>query len=265
MKAVTFDVSDEVLEVLRRCKITEDRVVLPGGQLDRSVYVAVDKVLKAAGGKWDRKAKTHVFERDPREVLKGVLEFGIATKVKQTLQQFYTPPALASLVVKLARVRNGNRVLEPSAGEGALAIEALRVAPSIKLSCYEFDSLAIERLGDNLGSREVKNTERIFVEQLDFLQAVPFDVDRVIMNPPFRGGQDMDHVLHALKFLIMHGTLVAVIPSGTETGDSKRHHEFWTAVAAQGEWKTYMVPSGAFKSSGTMANTRLLRVVKTRA
>lgn len=267
MKAVTFDVSDEVLEVLRRCEITEDRVVLPEGQLDRTVYVAVDKALKAAGGKWNRKAKAHLFDRDPREILKGTLETGVATKVKQTLQQFYTPPALARLVVKLARVRDGNRVLEPSAGEGALAIEALRVAPGIMLSCYEFDSVAMERLGDNLGDPGVKNRNRIFVEELDFLQAIPFDVDRVIMNPPFRNGQDMAHVLHALKFLVMHGALVAVLPAGTTSGGSKRHDEFWEVIeeVGGGEHKIFDVPEGAFKSSGTMVHTKLLLVVKTRA
>ena len=34
-------------------------------QLDRNDYVKVNKALEALGGKWNRKAKAHLFDEDP--------------------------------------------------------------------------------------------------------------------------------------------------------------------------------------------------------
>ena len=56
-------VSRDVLNVLDAAQVSGNKVVLVGA-LDRKLYTSVDKVLQAAGGKWDRKAKAHVFGAD---------------------------------------------------------------------------------------------------------------------------------------------------------------------------------------------------------
>jgi len=126
--APTFKITEQVRDVLVRSSIDATSVKLPPEHLDRALYVAVDKVLKAAGGKWDRKAGAHLFDRDPREALGLAIETGEATNLKQQFQAFYTPAPLAARMAELADVKPGMLVLEPSAGMGALA-EAVNQVP----------------------------------------------------------------------------------------------------------------------------------------
>ncbi len=52
-------VEDDVLAVLSRAETNGNALVLIG-QLDRLMYERTNKVLEAAGGKWNRKAKAHM-------------------------------------------------------------------------------------------------------------------------------------------------------------------------------------------------------------
>jgi hypothetical protein len=110
---VSFKVSDEVREVLARSTITPTSVKLPDGQLERKLYESVNKVLAAAGGKWDRKSGTHKFASDPREAMGLAVEKGEAVNTRTLLQSFYTPRPLADRVVKSVKLKHGMRVLEP--------------------------------------------------------------------------------------------------------------------------------------------------------
>lgn len=46
-------------------------------QLDRPTYEAVNKVLEALGGQWNRKAKGHLFPQNPRPELEAALGNGV--------------------------------------------------------------------------------------------------------------------------------------------------------------------------------------------
>jgi predicted RNA methylase len=81
--------------------------------------------LTAARGKWDRKAKGHVFPFDPRELMADAVETGAFVDAKKTLQFFETPVALARRMVDLAQIAPGNTALEPSAGMGRIVRELL--------------------------------------------------------------------------------------------------------------------------------------------
>src|SRR3972149_847602 len=75
------EIPEEVLVVLRRAVIEGTRLRIVE-QLDRKLYVAVNKGLEAAGGKWDRKAKAHTFGDDPRKILNfdaGVVDTAAAS------------------------------------------------------------------------------------------------------------------------------------------------------------------------------------------
>lgn len=125
-KPKTIKISDEVRTALSAAEVFENT---PTGvwslrlvsELDRKTYEAVNKVLVAAGGKWDRKSKAHLFAGDPRENLGIAVATGTIVDKKKSLGQFFTPAGLAHRIVALADVRAGDRVLEPSAGNGALA------------------------------------------------------------------------------------------------------------------------------------------------
>jgi hypothetical protein len=50
-------IEQAVIAVLARCETNDNTLYLPFGQLDRKLYVAVNKALEAIGGKWNRSAK----------------------------------------------------------------------------------------------------------------------------------------------------------------------------------------------------------------
>jgi hypothetical protein len=247
----SFKITDAVRDVLAAATIDATTVRL-NGQLDRDLYVQVDKVLRAAGGKWDRKTRAHVFDRDPREALGLAVETGQATNVKKALQAFYTPPELAARIAALARVEAGHLVLEPSAGQGALA-DAVRAAqPGARVRCVEVDPVAVEHLrgrypvdvGDFLGMQPVPEVDAY---------------DRIVMNPPFTKGQDIAHVTHALGFLKPGGRLVALTAPGWRFAENQAARSFRALLDILGA-HVEEVPAGTFKASGTGVATVLVVV-----
>lgn len=155
----TVALTPEVADILGRSTITENSLVLPPERLDRKLYTEVNHVIELAGGVWNRRAKAHVFESDPRERLglaveKGVAEFDTSVAAphikakakKKDYQAFYTPSELAAHVVELADVKDYT-VLEPSAGEGALA-QACVEAGCENVVCVELDEDACRVLRD---------------------------------------------------------------------------------------------------------------------
>ena len=62
------ETDEKVQDVLDRCTIEGNNVFLPE-DLDRDVYTKVNKKLIGIGGKWNRKAKAHIFPTDPSELM----------------------------------------------------------------------------------------------------------------------------------------------------------------------------------------------------
>lgn len=208
-------IDDEVRDVLMRSEISGNKVVLPK-DLPRPLYVRVDKVLGASGGKWNRNKGGHIFaEGDPRELLGLALRDGAVENHQQALQQFFTPGPVASELVALAAVERSHDCLEPSAGTGRIA-DAMRSAGVLQPMLVELDT----DLADKLRKR---GYERVI--QGDFLKTrgdvvglgEPAQLfDRIVMNPPFHNGTDVAHVLHAHSLLRRGGVLVAIMSPAFE-------------------------------------------------
>lgn len=248
----------EVRDVLERSTITADSLVLPAGQLDRKLYEAVNKVLTIAGGKWNRSAKAHVFATDPRAALGLAVASGEILDKKKALQQFFTPEALARQVAGMLEYTAGMRVLEPSAGHGALA-RAVDAATDefIEVHCIDVDPSCADKV-KMAGLRSV-----VAADCRDFLALTPDDVgglfDAVVANPPFTKDQDIHHVEHALTFLRPGGTLVAIMSPGFTFGETRVRREFRALVERLGGEVTE-VAAGTFAESGTDVRTVLVRL-----
>src|SRR3990167_5237455 len=144
---MTFTIPDAVRDILAQAIIDETSVTLNCGQLDRKLYEAVNKVLVAAGGKWNRKVASHIFPRDPREALGLAVATGVAINEQQAKQAFYTPQWLAEDIVRdEMHIEPGDTVLEPNAGYGALALAASHYTERANIRCYDTDALAIAEL-----------------------------------------------------------------------------------------------------------------------
>lgn len=169
---------------------------------------------------------------------------------------FPTPPALADSIIEQAALHRGDglTVLEPSAGTGALAIRAAKKGAIV--DCIEVQTdLALQIIAQRRFRRVIGS---------DFLAIDPATTglyDRVIMNPPFDRERDIDHVVHALKFLKDDGFLIAIMSAHTEFAESRKAKAFRDMITKMsGQFRDN--PAGSFSSVGTNVNTLTLRVYK---
>jgi len=250
-------ITPEVHAVLARATVDGNAVRLPEGQLERSLYAAVDKVLKALGGKWDRRARGHVFADGIGGELADALGSGFAVDQKRTAEQFFTPQAVVDRMVQRALLTPSNHVLEPSAGAGALLAEPLRLGCCI--TAVEQDIKLVERL-----SVLLHGLAGCSIWNADFLTWRPRTVqpiDRVLMNPPFSRGQDMAHVMRAFELLEPGGILVSVMSPHWTFAEDRQSIAFRQFVERhRGEWEA--LPEGSFGESGTSVSTGLLTLRK---
>lgn len=244
---MTKKIDEATLAILSRVTVDGDKIFLTCGQLDRKQYMAVNEVLNNMGGKWNRKAKAHVFDGDPADKLEQVLVSGEITPPEK-YGYFPTPPDLAQRVVDLAEIGPGMRVLEPSAGRGAIAD---CVPAGCRLDC-------VELLAENFAALVAKGYT---AARADFLSGEPDKAyDRIVMNPPFERQQDIDHVNHAWQFLEPGGRLVSIMSAGVMFRENRKTVEFREFVGKHGYIER--LPEGSFKASGTGVNTCVVVVDK---
>lgn len=171
---------------------------------------------------------------------------------------FPTPDDLAERVIEeahlLRRSEEPLEVLEPSAGTGQLSRRA--AAKGAQVDCVEIQADHVQRL------RLLGCHRRIY--KADFFDLSPEATglyDRVIMNPPFDRERDIDHVMHALKFLKPGGFLIAIMSAHTEFAQTKKAVAFRELMEGmQAHFDDN--PRGSFSSVGTNVNTIRLRVYK---
>lgn len=160
---------------------------------------------------------------------------------------FCTSPELAQRMVALAELERSHRVLEPSAGMGALMTA---IGDTIGLD----RGVAIE-INHQLAARLEERFRRWLVYRDDFLIADRNYIglfDRILMNPPFDHGVDIKHIERASTMLCPGGRLVAVCANGP----LQRSRLMSLAARNGGSW--HDLSEGTFKHAGTNVNTALL-------
>lgn len=242
--------SPEAMRVLGAVQIDGLLATLPRGQLERKLYTEVDGALRAVGGQWNRAKKAHVFTSDPEEPLSELLALGGYTDQRQEWGFFPTPQKLAQKVVDIARILPGMSVLEPSAGLGALVVPCLKAGAVVTMvepqsSCRR----PLEVLCSlHPGTLKLTNAS-------DFLTWKCLDrFDRVVMNPPFRGQADIDHVTKAVSLLKPGGLLVAIMSGGVKFRTNRKAADFREFVDLH-DGSIGGNPPGSFAESGTNVQT----------
>jgi len=250
MGTTPVQVNQSSLEVLSRAVCNGNALALTG-QLDRKAYEDVNKVLTAAGGKWDKRAKAHIFDGSAADAIDPILLTGEVRLIKQEFGQFDSPEDVAGRVVALADIDAGMAVLEPSAGIGNIAAAAKRCGAHV--TCWEIDEKRAQKLEGIAASLNVG----------DFLAAPSGRwFDRVVMNPPFARQADIEHVTHALKFLKQGGLLVSVMAAGVRFRQDKKATAFRALVDEAGGYFEDL-PDDAFKASGTGVSTVIVVIPAT--
>ena len=238
----------EVLEVLNNSSLENNILILPAGQLERKLYLEVNKVLEILGGKWEKKLKGHKFDTDIEEKLNDAINFGEITDHKKELQFFETPQDVVRRLVELAEIQQNDVVLEPSAGKGAIVKELLNITKNV--SAVEIaDRKELLKLLDSY-------------TQGNFLSLNNFErFDKIVMNPPFSKQQDIEHIMHAFGCLKPGGILVSICSESCFYRNSKKTESF-KAFLNDHKHEVFELPAGAFKSSGTMVKTRIVKIIK---
>jgi hypothetical protein len=233
-------INEEILSILSKVTINGNNIELTCGQLDRKQYQAVNEVLENIGGKWNKKAKAHIYTDDPTDALEQVLLLGEIVQPKK-YGYFPTPPELAKTIVELAEINDGDFILEPSAGQG-------HIVDHITIGVVD----CVELLPDNI--KVLKDKGYNVLHEGSFLDLQPeAKYDKIIMNPPFEKQADIDHVTHAFKFLKHGGRLVSIMASSVGFRQNKKTLDFRGILDTHGY--TQDNPVGSFKESGTMVNT----------
>jgi Methyltransferase small domain len=171
----------DILQALRSATPDGTLLYLPV-RLPPGLYQRVDAALRAAGGQWDKGRKAHAFPGPAgpaRDALCALDEVMTEADHKQQTQFFATPPGVVGQLISLAGLGPGHLVLEPSAGEGAIAAAAAPLVAAV--DCVELDSgraVLLEQAGIY---RQVRHD--------DFLAVAPGRYDRVLMNPPVHQGR----------------------------------------------------------------------------
>jgi SAM-dependent methyltransferase len=203
-----INLSESAREALRCARISPYSQggwqLIVDNPLSKADYAALKRVLGELKGEWNRKAQASLFAYDPTVAIANYLETGYIPP-KNPHQLFTTQPEDIKIMLDdmIVGLRGFKRILEPSAGTGAIA-DALRLrCPDAEIDCAEIDAELRAALSN-----------RFPIIGHDFLKVAPTgDYDLVVMNPPFHGVAYQKHVRHAWKFLREAGELLSVVPS----------------------------------------------------
>jgi predicted RNA methylase len=234
-------IDNETANVLINSNVEENLLYLPPEQLERNLYLKVNKVLEAIGGKWNRKLKSHVFEENPETKLENIILTGEYTNAKQEYQFFETPENIALQLIKLADIQENETILEPSAGKGA-------IAKHIKCDCIELNKENRKHLTEN-GFNLIWDNFLTFDKKYDV----------IIANPPFTKQQDIDHVNHMIE--LANKKVISVMSNSVLFRTNKKTVEFRNLVESlNGEFME--LPEKSFAKSKTNVNTCIVKVEK---
>ncbi|WP_431470116.1 strawberry notch-like NTP hydrolase domain-containing protein [Sphingosinithalassobacter sp. LHW66-3] len=174
------------------------------------------------------------------------------------LQQFSTPPMLSWLMARAAQLRSSDHALEPSAGNGALALW-----PAIQgsdLTLNEIDPARRQSLAHLFSDAAVTAHDGEVIEHL--LTHRPPTV--VLMNPPFARSRErgasaataLRHLRSALRLSKRGARLVAIMPEGF---DASR----FASSLSDASLRLDVRITGAFRRNGTGIPVRMVVFDKT--
>lgn len=258
----TSVISPDIQEILNQGRTEDNLYFITSGQLDRPTYDKVNKVLVGLGGKWNRSKKAHVFPSvmDAENVFTTSAAGEIAMPKDNGF--FPTPAFLSELLVSdvVNAWYDGRttdikhiRVLEPSAGHGALLDPLTRQwgIPKENIDC-------VELIPQNQEILRGQGYSVVHDDFLTFPQTRQEDdlYDLAVMNPPFINTTYIDHIQAAYKCMAVGGIIGAIMPQ-----------QVLQRTGAKADWMRDMLNNpnnilliryhdpGSFKAEGTEVAT----------
>ena len=245
----------EITDIVKNCTIANGNIIrLPDIQLERADYLKVMKLFESNGGKWKGdKCQGFLFDTTDASPILARLQGGDLSDRKKKFQFFETPADISrKLAVRLGDVEPPHRILEPSAGRGALVKAVLEEWPEQIVDCYELMEENREELAKIPNARLLGS---------DFMEAEVGMYDKIIANPPFANNQDIIHVTKMWEHLGDGGQMAVIMSRHWQFANDKPSKTFRSFVESVDHDVT-ILPKGTFKSSGTNVESVMLVIWK---
>ncbi len=242
-----------VEDILKHCTLEDNVLKLPRVQFNKKSYAEAKKWIEEAGGSWQGgKVQGFTFPFNADRVF-SILHEGKRCNLQQDFQFFATPPEVADWLVMLAGgVHEDEKVLEPSAGTGAIIDAIHRSCKDLVVDCFEL-------MPENKELLSKKSNINILGD--DFTTYDLGLYDKIIANPPFSKNQDIRHVRRMYEHLNNGGTVAAIMSCHWKIASEKECADFR-------EWlkdvhaKVCDIEEGSFKQSGTGIETTAVIIQK---
>jgi hypothetical protein len=171
---------------------------------------------------------------------------------REGLDYYATPEPIGLKMVEWAGIKFNDRVLEPSAGHGAIArflpegANRTLIEPSqTLLGRAALSSPGAKTIGGTFENHHITNK-----------------YDAIVMNPPFGSGGKtaIDHLNKAVTHLRNGGRVVALLPEGV----ARKRYDEWYEKAPKEivQVAAIELPSVAFERAGTAVRTRIVILEK---
>lgn len=203
-----------------------------------------DRNIVSTDSDYDR-AKAFYFARGKKTA---------KNKAAEGVDYFATPEPVGYKMVQWAGLKDGDRVLEPSAGHGAIS---RFFSPNTDNTIIEPSSRLAPQAQMNTDNAKLING---YFEDLH----IGNKYDAVTMNPPFgTGGKTaIEHVAKAFKHLRNGGRVIAIIPRGAMA--DKRFNTWYESDDAKDAHMVgeVLLPGVTFERAGTKVATRIVIIDK---
>lgn len=220
----------------------EDR--MPGAEGEDVGGKENDRAIVSNSSDYDR-AKAFYYARGKKTS---------KNKAAEGVDYFATPEPIGYKMVEWAGLKDGDRVLEPSAGHGAIS---RFFSPNTDNTIIEPSSRLAPQAQMNTDNAKLING---YFEDL----YIGNKYDAVTMNPPFgTGGKTaVEHVAKAFKHLRNGGRVIAIIPRGAMA--DKRFDAWYESDDAKDAHMVgeVLLPGVTFERAGTKVATRIVIIDK---
>jgi len=229
-------ISNAAKVILSRTSFIGDNSVRLRGHPQHIALRESESALKAMGFVFDasRQLWTHP-KHDARALLDTALVTGHIVDKPLPFNLFNTPEQLSKRLVKAAQIRPTDRVLEPSAGSGAL----LRALPDNAEFCEIRES----------HFKKLKGTHKAVKQDLF---DVPLDqrFDRIVAAPPLSDSQDARHVMRMLTLASPGGRVVALMTAQTHYRDDVVGADLIEMLTGLSTWEVKPLTASAVGGTG---------------
>lgn len=209
---ISFDVLAELSNVTQAYDISGERYNMKHTKIkdcfhvksysaDKHTVQNVQDIMIACGGvRTSPRSDKFQFDYDFSELIHHIIRSG-SIPDKRSHQFYPTEESLASQACELLSIKNGDKCLEPSAGQGGLLDLMPKDTTAIEISTLQCELLKIKGFG-NVINQDFVEYSKLTNERFD----------KILMNPPFSQERHVQHLHCAMGLLNSGGELVAILP-----------------------------------------------------